>query len=67
MRRSLPCATWLQGTSRRKTVPGTDRIRRHFVTFSDALPDLAERAGLNRQKLTFIDYAHMVEEWLRAD
>lgn len=57
---------WLQGTSLRRTVPGPEKIRRRFTAFSDALPDLAAEAGLNRRALTFIDYAHLVEEWLRA-
>lgn len=57
---------WLQGSSERKTVPGPARITARFVTFSKVIPDLATAAGLDRNKLSFIDYVLMVEEWLKS-
>ncbi len=55
---------WLQGTSGRRTVPGTNRIRERFTAFADDLPELANAADINKNQLTFLDYAHLVEGWL---
>ncbi len=57
---------WLQGASERKTVPGPARITARFAAFSKVIPDLATTSGLNRNKLSFIDYVLMVEEWLKS-
>lgn len=57
--------TWLQGASERKTVPGPAKITTRFAAFSEVIPELATAAGLDRKKLTFIDYVHLIEEWLR--
>ena len=57
---------WLQGASARKTVPGPAKIVMRFSRFSQLIPDLATNAGLDRAKLTFIDYVLLVEEWLKG-
>jgi hypothetical protein len=57
---------WLQGASNRKTVPGPARIISRFAGFSAILPALVTEAELDRKRLTFIDYLHLVEEWLRT-
>lgn len=57
---------WLQGVSGRKTVPGPATITTRFADFSSVIPQAATAAGLDRKNLTFIDYVHMVEEWLRT-
>lgn len=57
---------WLQGASDRKTVPGPARITVRFAAFSRVIPHLATTAGLDRTKLSFIDYVLMVEEWLKT-
>lgn len=55
---------WLQGVSERKTVPGPLKIKARFAAFSDAIAPLATEAGLDRKNLTYIDYVHLIEEWL---
>ena len=55
---------WLQGASGRRTVPGTSRIRERFTAFADDLPELAKAAEINKNQLTFLDDAHLVEGWL---
>ncbi|HEU5218984.1 MAG TPA: hypothetical protein VFU23_10005 [Gemmatimonadales bacterium] len=57
---------WLQGASGRVTIAGPARITARFRAFSEVIPGLATRAGLDRHRLTFIDYVHLAEEWLRG-
>jgi len=57
---------WLQGASDRKTVPGPTKISARFAAFSAVIAEMATNAGLDRKRLTFIDYVHLVEEWLRT-
>ncbi|HEV8598919.1 MAG TPA: hypothetical protein VGQ69_06135 [Gemmatimonadales bacterium] len=56
---------WLQGASDRKTLPGPAMINARFAAFSAALPELATTAGLDRHRLSFIDYVNLTEGWLR--
>ncbi len=58
---------WLQGASDRRTVPGPTRITARFSQFSQVIAAMATAAGLDRKELTFVDYAHLVEEWLKSN
>jgi hypothetical protein len=56
---------WLRTTSGRTTIPGPKNIRENFLRFSTALPTLADRTGLDRNDLQFVEYVTLVEEWLK--
>ena len=55
----------LQGASDRKTLPGPAAINARFASFSGAMPELVTKAGLDRHRLSFIDYVNLAEGWLR--
>ena len=57
---------WLQGASGRRTVPGPTRIIDRFAAFSAGIGAMATKGGLDRKRLTYIDYVLLVEEWLRT-
>ena len=57
---------WLRTASKRTTIPGELDIKKRFAEFSTQVPAIAAAAGLDRLKLTFVDYVHMVEVWLGA-
>jgi hypothetical protein len=57
---------WLQGVSGRVTIPGPAKIKRRFKAFSDVIPTLATAAGLDRHRLSFIDYVQLIEQWIRG-
>lgn len=57
---------FLVTVSRRKTIPPTIDLLNSYDNFSMALPDLAERSGLDPADLRFPDYERLVQAWVRA-
>jgi hypothetical protein len=55
---------WLRTASGRTTVPGASAIKRRFIAFTSALPDLCERSGVDPDDLQFVEYAKLAELWL---
>jgi hypothetical protein len=56
---------WLQCAPGKAAIPGGDKIWRDYRQFRRELRAIAEEAQLNTAHLTFIDYALLVENWLR--
>lgn len=56
---------WLRTASRRSTIKGQEWIRNQYRAFAAALPEMCDNAGLSRDQLNYLDYAWLVEEWLR--
>lgn len=57
---------WLRTASARTTMPGDLTIKKRFAEFSTEVLTIATQLGLDRAKLKFVDYVHMVEVWLRT-
>ena len=55
---------WLRTNSRRGSVPRASDIKRRFVAFSSALPELCERSGADREDLRFVEYVALARVWL---
>ena len=55
---------WLRTTSRR-LVPGDDFIRDQYKAFAEALPIICDQHRIDRAALNYLDFAQIVEEWLR--
>lgn len=55
---------WLKTTSRRQ-VPGDSFIRDQYKAFAEALPAICDQQQINRASLNYLDFAQIVEEWLR--
>jgi hypothetical protein len=57
--------SWLRTTSKRTSIPGDGFIRDQFAAFASALPELCDEGRLNRGELQYVDYADLVNSWLR--
>jgi hypothetical protein len=57
---------WHRVASGRRTVPGPSHIKAHFRDFTAALPAVADRIGLDRHDLQFVEYVSLTEEWLKT-
>jgi len=58
---------WLQATSKRSGLPGGGEIIENCRRFQTDLPTLCAVAGLEPDRLTFIDLATMITDWLRSN
>lgn len=57
---------WLMTASRRRNVPAVSAIRKHFLEFGAALPQLCDENGIDRDDIQFIEYVALVASWLTA-
>jgi hypothetical protein len=57
---------WLQAASKRKGLAGGGEILERYRRFQDELPICAE-AGLEPDRLTFIDLSTLIADWLRTN
>lgn len=58
------CRDWLTISSKRKTIPGENFIRRNFIEFNKDFPKLARVSGLDEEQMKFNDLCTFMEEWL---
>ncbi len=58
---------WLRDASKRTTIPGGSEIHRRYRLFLQELPILCSKLRLEKNELTFNDYALLVETWLREN
>lgn len=58
---------WLQTTSKRKSLAGGGEIIERYHRFQVDLPTICREAGLETDRLTFIDLSTVVTDWLRAN
>jgi len=58
---------WLRVESRRREIPGGREIARRFRRFQRDLPEICRRLRLRPTELTFVDYTHVAEEWLKTN
>lgn len=57
---------WLQKTSGRKNIPGSKAIIDRYKMYSKAHEKITTAAGLDPNNLSFIDYCHIVTNFLKA-
>lgn len=57
---------WLRTESGRTTIPGGQEVAGRFRRFRRDLPDICGELRIRPEELTFVDYTHVVEEWLKA-
>ncbi len=56
---------WIRVVSRRQDIPGPDSIWRLYEHFTRALPRICRIQRIRPEELTFVDYADIVNRWLR--
>lgn len=57
---------WLATGQRRRLPLGGAEIARRFAEFSAALPGILDDLRLDRDEMTFSDYANIASTWLAA-
>ncbi len=55
---------WLAAGQRRRPPPDGAEIARRFAEFSEALPGILDDLRLERDEMTFSDYANIASTWL---
>lgn len=55
---------WLRTASGRMSLPSATEIKRRFLAFAEALPDLCDPSGVDREDLQFVEYVKLAELWL---
>jgi hypothetical protein len=58
---------WLRTESGDSRIPGAEFITERYRRFRDELPQIASVAKLNAKHLTFVDYSHLIAEWLKVN
>jgi hypothetical protein len=58
---------WLRTVSKRESIPGPIVINERFARFTNDLPALCDKSGLNRNDLQFVEYVALAEAWLHAE
>lgn len=58
---------WLQATSKRPGLAGGGEIIEHYRRFQNDLAAICAEAGLEPDRLTFIDLSTLVADWLRTN
>jgi hypothetical protein len=58
---------WLQGASKRKGLASGGEILERYRRFQDELPSICAEAGLEPDRLTFIDLSTLITDWLRTN
>lgn len=56
---------WLRTSSGRRSIPSAANVKRRYARFLKDLPTLCDSLGLERDELTYVDYCHTVEIWLK--
>lgn len=57
---------WLMTVSRRKSIPSTQKILSSYDAYCLALPDLADRAGLNLAVIAYPDFERLTLSWVKS-
>jgi len=58
---------WLRQSSRRTTIPGGRAIAKRYQEFQEALPSIRSELRLDADEVSYADYTHIVETWLRQN
>jgi hypothetical protein len=58
---------WLRSHAKDRPIPGGELIGRRYKEFLRELPRLCAPLGLNATALTFPDYTHLIETWLKGN
>ncbi len=58
---------WLQANSKRAGLAGGGEIVEHYRRFQADLPKVCAEAGLEPDRLTFIDFSTVIVSWLQAN
>lgn len=57
---------WLNDASGRKTLPGGNAIHEHYLAFEQDLPKLCRKLKIEKEELTYNDFAEIASSWLEA-
>jgi hypothetical protein len=58
---------WLRTESKRTNIPGGAKIYERYSLFEKDLPDICRKLNVEIKELTFVDFSHIVTEWLKAN
>ena len=56
---------WLSTASKRANIPSGSFILDDYIDFQEKLPTFCEDLKLDLSRITFLDYANLVAEWLK--
>ncbi|QEH41655.1 hypothetical protein [Chitinophaga sp. XS-30] len=56
---------WLTAASRRRTIPGVNKLRRDFKEFKARLPAILDDLGIDGGETLYNDYCQIVEEAIK--
>jgi hypothetical protein len=57
---------WLRIASRRNNIPGGAKIYERYTRFEKDLPDICRVLNIRIEELTFVDFTHVITEWLKV-
>ena len=55
---------WLRIASKRTNIPGGAKIFERYTAFEKDLPMMCDALNIETRELTFVDFTHVVTEWL---
>lgn len=58
---------WLNTAAGGQPMPGGGTVANRYLRFRKDLPKLCEEVPIGDDELTFVDYCHFVEAWLKAN
>jgi len=58
---------WLRTASQRTEIPGGEEIWKRFNQFQRQLPAICQELRIQLHELTFVDYLHVVYQWLKTN
>lgn len=57
---------WLRTASKRANIPGGAKICERYTAFERDLPMMCAALNIEVGELTFVDFSHLVTEWLKS-
>lgn len=57
---------WLRAASNRTTIPSARLIQNKYTEFCNDLPDICDDLGFVVNDIPYIDFANIVEVWLKS-
>lgn len=59
--------TWLRTASKRRTIPGGEKMWQRFQQFQQELPAICQQLHIQVAELTFVDYRDFIAMWLKEN
>jgi len=57
---------WLRTASKRANIPGGAKICERYTAFEKDLPMICKALNIETRELTFVDFTHVITEWLKV-